>query len=51
MELYRSIDLYDRPVIASLGLAYGLVDSSFTFTLYSLYINFFIYFKVLVNRY
>ena len=36
MESHRSIDLYSRPAITSLGLAYGLADTSFTFTLYTI---------------
>ena len=31
------IDLYSRPTIISLGLAYSLTDIPFTFTLYSIY--------------
>ena len=37
MEAYGSIDSYRRPAIASLGLAYGLADTPFTFTLYTIY--------------
>ena len=50
MEAYRSIDLYNRPAITYLGLAYGLADTPFTYLLYLLYILF-SYFKDLVNRY
>ena len=35
--MYRSINLYIRPVINYLGLAYGLADIPFTFILYSIY--------------
>ena len=31
------MDLYGRPAIASLGLAYGLAETPFTFTLNSIY--------------
>ena len=41
MEAHESINLYSRSVITSLGLAYGLANTPFTFTLYTLY-NFFI---------
>ena len=37
MEVYRSIDLYSRPVIYPLGLAYGLADTPFNLTLYAIY--------------
>ena len=37
MEAYGSIDLYSRSVITSLGLAYGLVNIPFTFTLDAIY--------------
>ena len=37
MKAYKSINLYSYPVIISLGLAYGLADTSFIFTLYTIY--------------
>ena len=37
MEAYESIDPYSRPIITSLGLAYGLANTLFTFTLYAIY--------------
>ena len=36
MEAHRRMDPYSRPVITYLGLAYGLADISFTFTLFSI---------------
>ena len=37
MEAYRSINLYNRLAITSLGVACGLVDSPFTFNLFTIY--------------
>ena len=37
IEVYESMDPYSRSAITSLGLAYGLVDNPFTFTLYTIY--------------
>ena len=50
MEAHKSIDLYSRPIITSLGLAYGLADTPFTFTLYTI-CSFLSTLKVIVNRY
>ena len=48
IEVYRTTNLYCRPVFTSFGLAYGLADFSFYFMSY---IYFSLCFKVIVNRY
>ena len=43
------MDSYSRPIITSLDLAYGLADTPFTFTLYTIYTLFFTLMSYLID--